>query len=208
MLKNDMTTFLMLFVGLFANYGLVLMIIFPHRADEVTLDQVPQFNSIYGSIQAMRKLAFLGNEFDIQFKVDDGGLVHFPIEDAHGVADGWKSVDFAIFIIVYFVSTLICLILLLNLLIAMMGSDSPDPSPLATPTPGKKRVSFGAAPSDDAAEQDHPDHRAAAPDRKPLASPDSKPTPAKKKVAVSSVDRTDYAAQGDHLGGSTTSTLE
>ena len=50
MLAEDVQVFLFLFLGMFANYGLVLMVVFPKTKSEEVITQVPLFNNPAGAV--------------------------------------------------------------------------------------------------------------------------------------------------------------
>jgi len=122
MLAEDVRVFLFLFLGMFANYGLVLMVVFPKTKSEEVITQVPLFNNPAGALQSMLELAFLGEALEINLVTDDGSAFMLPILDENGNADYLKTFDLFLFFGLYLIYVIICVVLLLNLLIAMMSS--------------------------------------------------------------------------------------
>jgi hypothetical protein len=71
--------------------------------------QVPQFNSVIGSVQTMLYLAILGEPMELVL-YDESHNNDILIRDADGSVDILKSVDFMVFLGVYFIYTIVCLV--------------------------------------------------------------------------------------------------
>lgn len=105
MLLEDIRTFMFLFLMFLAMFYFAMFILYP-----APNPMAPQFNDAKTAFSALIDLAFLGEGIELDMFDEETGL------------DFWQSVDFKMFVLMYYFYILMAMILLLNLLIALMGS--------------------------------------------------------------------------------------
>ena len=105
MLLEDIRTFMFLFLMFLAMFYFAMFILYP-----APNPMAPQFNDAKTAFSALIGLAFLGEGIELDMFDEETGL------------DFWQSVDFKMFVLMYYFYILMAMILLLNLLIALMGS--------------------------------------------------------------------------------------
>ena len=105
MLIEDIRNFMFLFLMFLAMFYFAMFILYP-----APNPMAPQFNDAKTAFSALIDLAFLGEGIELDMFDEETGL------------DFWQSVDFKMFVLMYYFYILMAMILLLNLLIALMGS--------------------------------------------------------------------------------------
>ena len=108
MMQRDLLVFLLLFGFFMFDFYIALFFLYP-RAGTLSMPQVRDFNTWYSALQALFLLAFTGSPSNIDIEVDFTTLSNM------------QAFDFALWLFVYLMFTILSLILLLNLLIAMLS---------------------------------------------------------------------------------------
>ena len=105
MLIEDIRNFMFLFLMFLAMFYFAMFILYP-----APNPMAPQFNDAKTAFSALIDLAFLGEGIELDMFDEETGL------------DFWQSVDFKMFVLMYYFYILMAMILLLNLLIALMSN--------------------------------------------------------------------------------------
>ena len=128
MLKRDVTTWAVLFMVMFASFGLAMYISFPvtyygWSTGKYSIEPVSKFNHPATAITSMLQLGLLGVELELDLVAideDSGGYTAHPFFVGGSTDAEWVAVCF--FFMFYLVYLMMACIILLNLLIAMMST--------------------------------------------------------------------------------------
>ena len=112
MVAHDISIFLALFMMFLFNYGFAMYICYP-RVGYFGPPYAPHFNYFLGAVQEMAELAITGDAIRLFLDVQQPDTTAMWIE-------------VILFMVLYIIYTMLTLILLLNLLIAMMGTTFSD----------------------------------------------------------------------------------
>jgi len=118
MLSSDVTYWMILFIIFLLNYGFVMYVTYPANFEDpslTTAEPFEHFVSFNTALWALFELAFLGEPVTANVAAWRGF-------DTSSAKAQWASVSFVFFLIAYIIYIIMSLVLLLNLLIAMMGT--------------------------------------------------------------------------------------
>ena len=114
MLRKDVSTYLTVFLWLFAGFYLALYILYP-RSGAATLPQVQSFNTVLSSVLDLLRLSVLGEGVDFDFLTDSFGAMSMA-----------QLVCLCLWLLLYYMWLILSVILMLNLLIAMLTNTFDD----------------------------------------------------------------------------------